>query len=554
MFVYREKPAKFAFVLGNSQYQYASPLTNPANDIEAIGRELNRIGFTVRSYSDLDRPNTLARFEAFLEEAGDCHSMVLYYSGHGIQLADNGKITNYIVPINFTFDTLDPAASLVSVQEIVGLMKRAETKLIFLDCCRDTGGLELTLRPARVAAGGTVVGGMAFGDEQTRSIGPVTSLALRREKLADNTFMAFAADPGDVAGDGDGSLSPFTSAVVRYVGARGLEAFDLAQHIAKDVRAETDNQQVPWTNANLAQPYYFCPSDMRPVIALGLAGAASGLITGLFAFNYGKCGGAFLEAPTLVDFTVNWWICFTSLPMGLALGWAAWLWGKRDSALAVKVCLLYFLLTVLGRYLFNDIGGLGNLHQSAMRDAFGQIFMTQSGESGLWQILGVIRRLLSVVFFDVTQRGSNVRQMLLLVLFATAYSGAVTILCSHVFLPSMRDLTRLAMGALLGTAATVFYGLFLLLQPYLFADCSLTSQTRQELCVLAFVALWQGMLGANAGWDYYAHVPKFEERPRPLTLVWWRWLRGKAEDAVPGRLVIGKRPSPAVQQAKGGPP
>ncbi len=46
--------SRLALVIGNSDY-VNSPLRNPANDAKAITVELEKAGFDVLSYTDLDR-------------------------------------------------------------------------------------------------------------------------------------------------------------------------------------------------------------------------------------------------------------------------------------------------------------------------------------------------------------------------------------------------------------------------------------------------------------------------------------------------------------------
>ena len=46
---------RVALIIGNSSYQYASPLRNPQNDAADIARALRQIGFEVVEGRDLDK-------------------------------------------------------------------------------------------------------------------------------------------------------------------------------------------------------------------------------------------------------------------------------------------------------------------------------------------------------------------------------------------------------------------------------------------------------------------------------------------------------------------
>ncbi len=280
----RDQTPKFALVLGIGKYLNAPPLRNPAHDAAAVGAELARAGYEVESYIDLDRKNILYRLEAFIARAGSGATLLVYYSGHGIQLADGARLTNYLVPADFSFDTDDPVLGLISVQAMIEQMSAAENKIIFLDACRDTAGLERSLRPVPSVTGQATMGGSALATGSTRGLVEHALRPLRRAPLAERTFMAFASEAGDVADDGTGShLSPFTEAVVRHIGTRGLEVFHLAQRVARDVREATGGRQVPWTNSNLPGGFQIYDRDPGPVWILGGLGALSGAVSALFA-------------------------------------------------------------------------------------------------------------------------------------------------------------------------------------------------------------------------------------------------------------------------------
>ena len=65
------------------------------------------------------------------------------------------------------------------------------------------------------------------------------------------SLLAFATAPGQVALDGDGDNSPFSSALSRHIGTPGLEVQQMLTRVRAEVVAATRNKQVPWSNSSL---------------------------------------------------------------------------------------------------------------------------------------------------------------------------------------------------------------------------------------------------------------------------------------------------------------
>jgi len=109
-----------AFVLGNSAYRHAPPLKNPPNDVAAIVAELKAIKYNVFEHQDRDFDNINRHFDDFVAATESAGTILIYYSGHGLQLPDEqGNIINYIVTIDFTFECDNPVARLVPVQPMI---------------------------------------------------------------------------------------------------------------------------------------------------------------------------------------------------------------------------------------------------------------------------------------------------------------------------------------------------------------------------------------------------------------------------------------------------
>ncbi|MEZ5800888.1 MAG: caspase family protein [Nitratireductor sp.] len=93
---------------------------------------------------------------------------------------------------------------------------------------------------------------------RTRSTSNSKGLA-RLEPAAEGTFIAFATQPDNVALDGKGRNSPFTSALLKNIDREGVEISAMMTDVRRDVYETTDQQQLPWTNSSLLGLFYFNP-------------------------------------------------------------------------------------------------------------------------------------------------------------------------------------------------------------------------------------------------------------------------------------------------------
>jgi peptidoglycan hydrolase-like protein with peptidoglycan-binding domain len=78
-----------------------------------------------------------------------------------------------------------------------------------------------------------------------------------------------------VALDGDGSHSPFTTALLRHIETPGVEIGLMMRRVTKDVFESTKEKQRPWTNASLTGEFYMKPGEPAAAPAPGPAPAAA---------------------------------------------------------------------------------------------------------------------------------------------------------------------------------------------------------------------------------------------------------------------------------------
>jgi uncharacterized caspase-like protein len=71
------------------------------------------------------------------------------------------------------------------------------------------------------------------------------------------TFIAYSTQPGNVALDGAGRNSPFTSALTKGIREPNRNLTSVMIDVRKDVLAATGGKQVPWDHSALTGDFYF---------------------------------------------------------------------------------------------------------------------------------------------------------------------------------------------------------------------------------------------------------------------------------------------------------
>ncbi|MDB5598122.1 MAG: hypothetical protein JWN71_166 [Xanthobacteraceae bacterium] len=221
---------RVALVIGNSAYKFAPVLANPKNDAADVAQSLRRLGFDVVEGHDLDRRGMEGAIKQFAEKIKTAKLAGFFYAGHGLQV--DGK--NYLVP---TDAKLERAADLntgaVGLDYVMEQMDTEQrTNLIFLDACRDN--------PLPQSINRTL-------DTRTASIGS----GLAQIKGAIDTMIVFATQPDNVALDGTGRNSPFTTALLKHIPAPGVEISGVMKRVRSDVVEATQQKQIPWDHSSL---------------------------------------------------------------------------------------------------------------------------------------------------------------------------------------------------------------------------------------------------------------------------------------------------------------
>jgi uncharacterized caspase-like protein len=231
---------RVALVIGNSAYQFTPALPNPTSDAEAMAAALQRLGFEVSKGIDLDGDETELIIREFTKKLPGADVALFFYAGHGIQVDRR----NYLIPVDAQLaDETDLQFEATDLNLVLSLMEREpRVNLVFLDACRDN---PLSQKLAR-----------SMGSTRSTAIGRGLALV----DAADGSFIAFATQPDNVALDGEGNNSPFTSALLNHIETPGLSLSDMMIRVRNDVKAATNGQQVPKEESSLTSSFYFQPA------------------------------------------------------------------------------------------------------------------------------------------------------------------------------------------------------------------------------------------------------------------------------------------------------
>jgi uncharacterized caspase-like protein len=234
---------RIALVVGNSNYNNPSlALSNPKNDAEDVATALRSLGFEVVQAIDANKRDMDLSMAKFARLATDSDAALFYYAGHALQY--QGR--NYLMPVDAEVeDEVSLRYQMMPIDDVRAALDRASgVKVMILDACRNNPVVE-TLR--RKAGG------------ETRALGGVRGLA--RIDKTQGTVIAYSTAADEVAADGQGRNSPFTTALLKRLKEPGLEIEQLFRRVASDVNTATGGRQRPETYVSLLSDYYLNQTD-----------------------------------------------------------------------------------------------------------------------------------------------------------------------------------------------------------------------------------------------------------------------------------------------------
>ncbi|TJV41258.1 MAG: peptidase C14 caspase catalytic subunit p20 [Mesorhizobium sp.] len=234
---------RVALVIGNSEYREIPVLKNPDKDADDVSKTFRLAGFEVFVAKDLTKLQFEEQFRNYLAAADGADLSVVYYSGHGFQIGGE----NFLIPVDASLkNAADIEVQAVKLDDVLQQLRaKSKIQVIILDACRNNPfpRKDYWLRDQLVTAGNT---------------------GLAQVKSSLNTLIAFATEPGAVAYDGAGDLSPFSSAFSRRALAPNQEIRTVMASVRRDVVEATDGKQVPWENSSLIDEVVLMRRASRP--------------------------------------------------------------------------------------------------------------------------------------------------------------------------------------------------------------------------------------------------------------------------------------------------
>ncbi|HEY7646318.1 MAG TPA: caspase domain-containing protein [Hyphomicrobiales bacterium] len=237
---------RVALVIGNSAYNFTPALRNPKSDAVDMAAALRQLDFQVFDGTDLTKAQMDGLIKTFAAALETSSAALFFYAGHAVQI-DN---KNYLVPVDAALtspEALDSEA--VRLDQIQASMERQpRTNILILDACRNN---PLARRLERAVGTGSARVGSGLAAVEGRA----------------GTLIAYSTQPDNVALDGDGPHSPFSGALLKYIGTKGEDLSTILISVRNEVMNETGGRQVPWEHSALSKRFYFITPDAPPPAA-----------------------------------------------------------------------------------------------------------------------------------------------------------------------------------------------------------------------------------------------------------------------------------------------
>ena len=221
-----------ALIIANAEYINQPQLKSCKKDGEDMCNVLEKLNFDVFFAADQSRLELFSTISEFLKNADLYSTVLLYYTGHGVQIDG----ANFFVPVDCIYNTnkdIFIATQLVGVNVIQDYMDQhsEKTNIMILDACRSNPGFSRDI----VGAG------------------------LAEIKAGSGTFVAFATAPDKVAGcaadeNGNGF---YTECLLRHIEQPNIKIEDMFKEVRKDVIDLTGGAQIPWESTSLKTDFYF---------------------------------------------------------------------------------------------------------------------------------------------------------------------------------------------------------------------------------------------------------------------------------------------------------
>ncbi|MDR2793195.1 MAG: caspase family protein [Treponema sp.] len=242
--------ARYALVIGNTEYQRIEKLKNTVNDANDVANALKTLGYQVDLKLNITRHQMIDAIDAYAGKlsANTNNEGFFWFAGHGFQI--HGE--NYLLPVDVTVENERRVeADSYSLNALLNLLKNARNKVnvVIIDACRNN--------PFPSSFRGATPRGLTVVNDIPKDL-----------------FVMFSTAPDDVAIDGSVGKrnSPFAEAFLKNMNS--AEALPLmAVDIIKDTASFTDGRQQPYYRGSILIDKYYSlkknnPSNSAPVVTV----------------------------------------------------------------------------------------------------------------------------------------------------------------------------------------------------------------------------------------------------------------------------------------------
>lgn len=226
---------RIALVIGNGSYS-SSPLKNPVNDAADMADILKKMGFNVILKTNVSKREMGRAVENFGTQLKKKDVGLFFYAGHAVQVGG----VNYLIPIGANIiEETDVEYEALDTGRILSKMHHAKSRvnIVILDACRDNPyahSFRSTSRGLAIIA-----------------------------KAPVGTIISYSTSPGDVAFDGKGRNSPYTSSLMKYMKEPALPVEHVFKKTREKITQETNGRQIPWELSSLQGDFCFVPGSIK---------------------------------------------------------------------------------------------------------------------------------------------------------------------------------------------------------------------------------------------------------------------------------------------------
>ena len=233
--------ARYALVIGNSDYKYDA-LRNPVNDAKAMSNVLDDVEFDVTLVKNGDKREMERAIQRFSSKLSKRDEALFFYAGHAIQVNNE----NYLLPLGVSADEdVKVDDSFTKVTDVINEMQKSNMSIVILDACRTNPYNNYYMQDNGVLT------------RSSRGIGTRPIAGLASTKRAMGTLVAYSTDIGNVAYDGNGENSIFTTNLVKYMRMPGLPLENVFKSVLVAVAKATNKKQIPWVDTSMIGEFYF---------------------------------------------------------------------------------------------------------------------------------------------------------------------------------------------------------------------------------------------------------------------------------------------------------